>query len=123
MKPTVLVIEDDLGTRASLVDLFAEEGYRVLSAEHGTQALEILADETTNLIVTDLGMPVMNGWQLLSRLKRRPELRGIPIVVFSADFRPNGISTEIPILKKPEDLGRLLAVVRASLERVTKCAA
>jgi CheY-like chemotaxis protein len=83
--PYVLVVDDDEDIRVCLRELLADEGYRVETAVHGRQALDVLMrGERPCLVLLDLMMPVMDGVELLAHVRARPELSKIPVVVVSA---------------------------------------
>lgn len=112
----VLIVEDDSDLRHALSQILADEGYRVEGAEHGLQALEQLRDGSRPcLILLDLTMPVMNGWQFRAEQRQDPKLASIPVVVISAganlsaQVEPLGIRDYI---RKPIQLGQLLATVQ-----------
>lgn len=78
----ILVVDDDLAGRELLSATLEDEGYEVASAEHGARAVAMLeAGLDPDLILTDLQMPVMSGWELCAQLKRSPAWRSIPLVV------------------------------------------
>lgn len=107
----VLLVEDDEAIRETLAEVLAEEGYLVATAQHGAQALEKLSQGLRpRLILLDLMMPVMDGWQLLRCLHGAKELGDIPVIVVSAarDRVPEGARN---YLHKPLDLETLLAAV------------
>jgi CheY-like chemotaxis protein len=106
-KGTVLVVDDDASIRETMSDVLEEEGYCVLCAENGKTALELLEKARPNLVLLDLMMPVMSGWEVLEVLGDRDELAHIPIVVVSAMLAPGARMC----LPKPVDLGHLLQVV------------
>lgn len=112
---TVLVVEDDDEIRELVCDLLVGEGYLALPASNGRVALEAMERAVPDLVLLDLMMPVMNGWQLLDEMKRRPQLEPVPVVVVSAlDQQPNGVVGQI---RKPFDLDALLAMVERSHRR------
>lgn len=92
MKPgshTVLVVEDEEDTRTLLVRQLTGLGWSVVAATDGQEALECLAATRIDLIVTDLMMPRMDGFELVERLSRDPGWRSIPVVVLTAkDITP-----------------------------------
>jgi CheY-like chemotaxis protein len=115
-KGEVLIVEDDTDLRQALSQVLAEEGYRVEGAEHGLHALEQLREgRRPSLILLDLTMPVMNGWQFREEQRQDPDLASIPVVVISAGANlseqvvPLGIQDYI---RKPIQLGQLLATVQ-----------
>ena len=113
----VLVVDDDGDTRESLGVLLELHGYAVDTAENGRRALDRLrAGEPPCLIVLDLMMPEMSGWELRARMLEDPALAEVPVVVVSgaadidAETRRLGA---IDYLPKPIDVDRLLRVVQA----------
>jgi two-component system, OmpR family, response regulator CpxR len=104
----VLVVDDDGAIRDVIAEVLRDEGYDVVCAENGEEALrELVKEHHPDLMLLDLMMPVMSGWELLERLQEDTELSHIPIVVVSAMNAP-GVSEH---LAKPIDLERLLATV------------
>jgi DNA-binding NtrC family response regulator len=81
----ILLVEDDVDIRIDLADLLRAEGYEVVTAANGKEALEWLhADgHSASLILLDLMMPVMNGWDFRSCQLEEPDLVGIPVVLLS----------------------------------------
>jgi CheY-like chemotaxis protein len=108
--PCVLVVDDDRGVRDSLVELFEEEGYEVHSAADGLEALECMKRTRPSIVILDLMMPVMSGWELFERMKSDPMLRSIPICILSASISklPNAEC----VLNKPITATRLLEAVQ-----------
>jgi CheY-like chemotaxis protein len=83
---TVLVVDDDPGIRDLLTELLEDEGYQVVSAANGLEAINHLQRGTKRpcVILLDLMMPVMNGWQFRNTQQQDPGLATIPVVVLSA---------------------------------------
>lgn len=114
--PDVLLVEDDLAVREVMQDLLEEEGYLVLVARNGREALERLHETAApRLILADLMMPEMDGSELSVELARDPRLSRVPLVLISADIaleqRAKGLSVAA-VLHKPVTLERLLDTVR-----------
>ncbi|MBI5368663.1 MAG: response regulator [Planctomycetes bacterium] len=82
--PTLLVIDDELDTVGMLSDFLAHEGFRVLAACSAREALGILARETPDLILMDLAMPEIDGFELCRRLATSPRCSQIPVIVITA---------------------------------------
>jgi len=80
----VLVVEDDPATRDVMRTILEKEGWTVSEAGHGKAALESMEQERPSLILLDLMMPEMDGFEFAAQVRRRPEWRGIPIVVVTA---------------------------------------
>ena len=80
-QPTpILVIEDDYKSLKLFKDLLESAGYRVLVAEEGHEALRILETERPDLILMDIILPDINGFDLLKLVKEKPENKNIPVV-------------------------------------------
>lgn len=111
--PTVLIIEDDVDTREMLEKFLELEGYQVVTAANGRQALDRLAEgASAAVIVLDLMMPVMDGWQFRRKQIEDARLAKIPTIVVSAAGRERMtyISADA-YLAKPIDMDELLSRV------------
>ena len=111
---SVMIVEDDRDTREMLARFLELEGFDVREAANGQVALEALREDSrTCVILLDLMMPVMNGWQFRKAQSNDPELSKIPVVVVTAA----GAREQIPAidadawLAKPVDFDRLLATI------------
>jgi CheY-like chemotaxis protein len=104
---TILVVDDDEAIREAVGEVLVDEGYRVLFAENGLRALEILRTRAPAAILLDLMMPVMSGWEVLEAVAESSELARIPIIVLSAMSAPPGHA----FLSKPVNLDELLELV------------
>jgi len=80
---TILIVEDVDYNRELLVQLL-EEDYRILTAADGAAGVETAARERPDLILMDLSLPVIDGWEATRRLKARPETAAIPIIALTA---------------------------------------
>ena len=83
---TVLIVEDNQNDRKLLRMILERRGVTVLEATNGQQALQVLADHTPDLVVSDALMPVMDGFQLLKKLQEDERLREIPFIYYSASY-------------------------------------
>jgi two-component system response regulator CpxR len=107
-RPSVLVVDDDEAIRQVISEVLRDEGYDVVCAENGLQALsELQRERPPDLVLLDLMMPVMSGWEVLEQLQASDELSRIPVVVVSAMAAP-GVHEYLP---KPIDLDNLLSTV------------
>ena len=79
----VLVVDDDASLREQIVALLREEGYRAIGASNGREALEMAERETPRLILLDLAMPVMDGWQFLAARGSNAGARDAAVVLLS----------------------------------------
>ncbi len=110
--PTVLIVDDDRRLRETISELLAEDGYRVLTADHGTNALDRMRGEHVCMVLLDLMMPTKSGWQVLAELLDNPQLPRVPVGVISALVTETPLGT-VGVLHKPFDLDRLLSLVHA----------
>jgi CheY-like chemotaxis protein len=109
--PTVLVVDDDPGIRESITEVLSSEGYRVLEAPDGEEALARLDGlEERCVVLLDLAMPRMNGLELLNELSRRGRSERFPVVVMSANAHPRELEFPqvVALLRKPFELDDLL---------------
>lgn len=84
----ILVVEDHPVMRPTLRDLFQLEGYDVITAIHGRDALEKLSGAHVDLVITDFMMPKMDGLVLLKSLRSDPRYADLPILMFTANANP-----------------------------------
>ena len=82
---TILYVEDNIDNRTLVRRILMAEGYNLLEAVDGTQALEILKSTQPNLILMDINMPDMDGYTLTAKIKGIPGLESIPIIALTAN--------------------------------------
>lgn len=119
--PSVLLVEDDQDGRRMYAEWLTEAGFRVSEAHNGLQALERALDSRPDVVVTDLNIPGIDGFELTRRLKQDPRTRDIPVVAvtgyaaFAADpgrARRAGCDTVLPKPCSPDDLeGAIRSVI------------
>jgi DNA-binding response OmpR family regulator len=112
----ILLVDDDPTVRDSLNDVLVAEGYFVVPAENGQQALDLANQSPLDLVLLDLNMPVKNGWDTFEQLTREHPL--IPIIIATA--RPNQLFTALgagagALLEKPMDIPTLLLTMERLL--------
>ncbi len=121
-KQKILIIEDEEDFVLGLKDAFTFEGYDVLSAESGESGISLAADAHPDLIILDLMLPGMNGYQVCEQVRRRDKV--VPILILSARSQESDIvrgleSGADDYVTKPFSIAELLARVRAIFRRVT----
>jgi CheY-like chemotaxis protein len=121
MKEKILLIDDDPGIRQLLTRLLTEEGYIVLSAANGIEALELAGATQFDLVLLDLNMPVMDGWETFEKITSKKPL--LPFIVITA--RPNQLFPALAsgtgaLMEKPLDLPKLINTIRTLLKESTK---
>lgn len=118
--PTLLLVEDNEMNRDMLSRRLEKRGYAVVLAEDGRQALEKAAASAPDLVLMDLSLPVMDGWETTRRFKADPALSAIPIIALTAhamsdDERRAREAGCDDFDTKPVELPRLLAKIQALL--------
>jgi CheY-like chemotaxis protein len=110
----VLIVEDDEDLREMMAQLLSLEGYRTATVANGREALEYLHEASRpQVILLDLMMPVMDGWEFRRQQQADPILAPVPVIVLSALDQGRASNLEAnAFLKKPLDFDRLLSLVR-----------
>ena len=107
----VLVVEDEAESRDTLRELLELEGYQVETASNGKAALELLETIEPCVVLLDLFMPVMDGWQVINRLRTDGRLGKMNVLVItSAGHRA---PSDLPVLQKPINIDRLISTLEA----------
>src|SRR4029079_16645543 len=114
MRHHVLIVEDDADLREMMAQILTLEGFNPATATNGREALEYLRrGDAPQLILLDLMMPVMDGWEFQRERRRDPNLADVPVVVLSAlDEVRAGEAATHEFMKKPLDFERLLQIVK-----------
>lgn len=115
---SILVVDDDPDIREGLLALLESEGYAVGEARNGREGLEKVEELSPALILLDLMMPVMNGWEFGQRLRSRPEWADIPLIVLSAAGNARAKMSDLralAYLPKPFEVEELLRLIRRAL--------
>jgi CheY-like chemotaxis protein len=108
----ILVVDDDEFIRDTLEVILEEEGYQVLVAEHGGQALELIETALPKVILLDLRMPVMDGWALAREIHERGLLISIIVMTAAQDAYSKADDIRVDaIFPKPFDLEELVQEV------------
>ncbi|HEX3067049.1 MAG TPA: response regulator [Thermoanaerobaculia bacterium] len=115
----VLVVDDDPSIRRMIVAALRRDGYIFCEAPNGKEALDMMRSEHPSVVVLDLMMPVLSGWDVLQARELEPELKEIPVIIISANRAPE-VATAVDkgicaFLPKPFDIGALSALVRSCL--------
>lgn len=113
-RKTILLVEDDLDVRDVMQDLLEDQGYDVVPAANGKQAIDYLTldrQSRPDLVILDLMTPLVTGWQVLQTVRQRPALAKLPVIIISATStdRPTGAAA---FLRKPFRLEKFFETVR-----------
>jgi CheY-like chemotaxis protein len=111
----ILVVDDDSSIREFLVLMLEEEGFATAEAANGWDALRVAARHPPSLVVSDIMMPLLNGYELVARLQKDEALRSVPIILITAAVLTRPVN--VPLVRKPFDIDLLLAAIITSLKR------
>lgn len=118
-RPCILVVDDDPSIRKLIVTTLRRDGYSLSEAENGREALEAMQAGKEDLVLLDLMMPEVSGWDVLRIRKNDSELRRIPVIVITANHGPevgDALASGIcALLPKPFELTTLHALVKTCL--------
>jgi DNA-binding NtrC family response regulator len=118
---TVLVVEDEKAIREGLRRLLSREGYQVLTAENGLEALDIVSSNTIDVILCDLKMPVMGAIEVLEKVgESRPEL---PVIIVTGQGTPENttecmIKGAYHLITKPFRTSEVLSIIKCAIEKL-----
>lgn len=120
--PLILVVDDQIGVRRLIQEVFKEVGYRVVTAAHGREALTLAAAECPDLVLLDVKMPVMDGLETLKAL--RTSYPDLPVLMMTAVGDGDRVQEALVsgarmCLSKPFDVFDLRAKVQAVLEEAS----
>ncbi|MCX7958829.1 MAG: response regulator, partial [Deltaproteobacteria bacterium] len=120
--PSILVVDDSAMVSSLLKDYFEKMGYNVLTASNGKEALEIAKSEVPELIISDINMPLMDGWGLIACVKDIPGLSEIPFVFLTVENQDLDIKMAMELgaagyITKPFSFEELRATVETLLKR------
>jgi two-component system, cell cycle sensor histidine kinase and response regulator CckA len=124
---TVLIVDDLPINRDLMRTLLMHHGHRVLEAGDGVEALDRIADEIPDLVVTDVMMPRMDGYQLVREMRAKPETAGVPVIFATANYldheaAPLALGYGVRhVLTKTDEPGKLLDVINAELGGERTC--
>ena len=122
MPQLILVVDDEATTREMLRFSLSEAGYRVMTAENGQDAIAICKQDAPDLLILDIMMPVMDGWEVCKRLRTYSDTAAIPIMMLSSKCEETDKVQGLTIgaddyMTKPFGIQELLARVMALLRR------
>ncbi|MEK7560982.1 MAG: response regulator [Patescibacteria group bacterium] len=121
--PDVLVVEDDRFIRDIFVQKLKSEGFNVTEAVDGRRALELLAAHAPELILLDLLLPDIDGFEILERIKKEPALVKVPVIVLSnlgdqeSIARARALGAADYLIKAHYTPEEIVAVIRKVLQR------
>lgn len=117
----VLVVDDSITTRTLQKNILEAAGYAVITATHGAEALDLLTSQPVDLVISDIEMPWINGFELTSRIRKHPDLKNLPIILVTSldapEHREQGFKAgaDAYIAKGVFDQNELLSTIQALL--------
>lgn len=120
----VLLVEDNLHNRRIFSGILTHYGFEVKEAENGVEAVAMAQSEKPDLILMDLSLPVMDGWEATRKIKDMPELRDIPIIALTAHAMAGDEDRALEAgcdgyLSKPISPTKVVAEVKRVLQKGT----
>ncbi|MDJ0723864.1 MAG: response regulator transcription factor [Prochloraceae cyanobacterium] len=118
----ILIADDDPGICLAVSDYLELSGYSVISARNGQEALSLLQSYRPHLLISDIRMPIVDGYELVRQVRQRPEFRLLPVIFLterrSTHERIRGYQAGCDLyLPKPFEMEELAAIIRNLLER------
>ncbi len=110
----VMIVDDDEDLRQTLTDVLAAWGYKVCTAQNGYDALQQLENAKPSVVLLDLMMPVVNGWQFVHEVEARH--LDLNIIVMTA-AHPDDVPAAYPVLHKPMGLDAVKSAIEGSCQR------
>lgn len=119
--PTILIIEDDESVRKAIVRLFESKKYRVLAAGSAVELLSVLYDTPIDLIILDVGLPWINGYEIAKMMKEHGDLRKVPIVFLSGNQDSDAMKKGFQVgahdfITKPFDIEKVAKTIDVLLD-------
>ena len=113
---TILIVEDYAGARLMMRQALERRGFRVVEAVNGWEAIGVAARENPDLVLMDLHMPVLDGFEATCLMREHPQLKDVPIVAVSAYDSPDDLADAADVgmtdyVSKPVDLNRLYSLI------------
>ncbi|MCK4524368.1 response regulator [candidate division WOR-3 bacterium] len=124
-KRTILLVDDDIFLVDIMAFTFKQSGFEIIKAHNGKEALEVIDKESIDLILTDIMMPVMDGFELAKNIKENPKIRHLPIIFLTAksniEDKNKGFSLGInDYVVKPFNLKDLVSRINKVLDENTQ---
>lgn len=120
MAPIILYVEDNLANRQLVKRVLEVEGFHVLEAPDGPSGLEMAASQRPDLVLMDINLPHMDGYEVTGRMRNMPDLDGVPIVALTANVMRGAREQTLEAgcdgyLQKPIDIDALPLQISAFL--------
>lgn len=123
---TILIVDDHPDGRELLVTLLGYQGYRMLAASDGREALQLVCQEQPDLVIADVLMPVMDGYEFVKELRSRPEVAETRVIFYTANYHEQAALElakkcgVLAVLTKPAEPDQVMALVEQMLQDKAK---
>ncbi|MCS7252989.1 MAG: response regulator [Armatimonadota bacterium] len=120
-KPLILVVDDDYAVEELLRMCLEHEGFKVITARDGLEALMLLRRHKPDVVILDIYMPVLDGWGVLEVIRSDENLRHLPVILLTVERSPHSIIRGWDegidcFISKPFDPADLIAIIKRTLE-------
>lgn len=117
MRKLILVVDDEFEVLETISAILEDEGYEVLGAADGKEAIDVLSKRKPDLVLSDIMMPHLTGHQLLEEIRKNKLLRSVPVVLMSAGLMKEASLRPDAFMRKPFNLDALLETVKKHVGR------
>jgi DNA-binding response OmpR family regulator len=116
MKKRILIVDDDASVRKALGKVLEDEGYNIMLAADGREALEQFESEPVDLLLLDIGLPIRNGWDTFERITSQAPAFPIIIITGKANQHDMAVAAGVgALIEKPLDVSQLLKTIQELL--------
>lgn len=119
----ILVVDDNPTTREFVSTLLGYHGYHIITASNGAEALKKVAIDIPDIVITDLLMPTMDGYEFVEELRKKPETKNIRVIFYTATYALNEATLlakscgALAVLSKPAEAAVILETIRQTLSK------
>lgn len=110
-RKTILIVDDDDSSRRACARYLEKRGWEIIEAQNGLEGAEVARGKKPDLILMDVEMPIMSGFDALDKLRKDPDTQEIPVIIMSADSDPyekEALAHNCPFFEKSLGFGGLL---------------
>ena len=115
---SILIVDDDTNVRDFLAQLISDAGYATMTAANGREALEAMRTDPPHIVLLDLQMPVMDGWELRKHQLRDPAIAGVTVIAVTGHHDPRVVTEQLGVrcVSKPIQFSELLLELQQACE-------
>lgn len=117
-RPCILIVDDDAAFRELYRSALRFEGFQVLTASDGVEALRLIEGCTPALVILDINMPCLDGWSVLQELRAHSETKAVPVIVVTGADVSRAAERVVTVLRKPVTPEEIMPVIERQLYTV-----